>query len=74
MLDMRHNMDMTRLGALPEEVRLRLGKKYTEAWRLLTEEDGGRSIHAAYVEPADYFPEEIRRKMKVGEFAETDGN
>ncbi|MCR5835741.1 MAG: hypothetical protein K6G88_04480 [Lachnospiraceae bacterium] len=23
-----------------------------------------------YVEPADYFPEEIRRKHKLGEFAE----
>jgi len=25
-----------------------------------------------YVEPADYFPKEIRKKYKLGEFAETD--
>ena len=24
-----------------------------------------------YVEPADYFPKEIRKKYKLGEFAET---
>lgn len=24
----------------------------------------------AYVEPADYFPKSIRKKMKLGEFAE----
>lgn len=25
----------------------------------------------AYSEPADYFPKEVRKKLKIGEFAET---
>ena len=28
---------------------------------------------ARYIEPADYIPEEIRKKYKVGEYAEPDG-
>ena len=26
-----------------------------------------------YTEPTDYFPKEVRKKMKIGEFAETKG-
>ena len=26
-----------------------------------------------YVEPVDYFPEEVRKKYKLGEFAENNG-
>ena len=47
-LDMHHNMDMTRLGAMPDEVRQRLEKKYAEAWRLLTEQET-RIVPAASV-------------------------
>ena len=31
-----------------------------------------RKIKAAYIEPDDYFPEEIRNKYKLGEFAESE--
>ena len=31
-----------------------------------------RKIKAAYIEPNDYFPEEIRKEYKLGEFAESD--
>ena len=31
-----------------------------------------RKIKAAYIEPNDYFPEEIRKKYKLGEFAESE--
>ena len=27
-----------------------------------------------YVEPADYFPKELRKKYKLGEYAETQNN
>ena len=30
----------------------------------------GKTIKAVYIEPLDYFPIEIRRKYKLGEFAE----
>lgn len=29
-----------------------------------------KKIKVVYVEPADYIPEELRRKYKLGEFAE----
>ncbi|MEE3393614.1 MAG: hypothetical protein VZR23_08070 [Lachnospiraceae bacterium] len=31
-------------------------------------------INARYVEPAGYFPEEIRKEFKIGEYAEDDGD
>lgn len=34
----------------------------------------GKTIKAVYIEPLDYFPIEIRRKYKLGEFAETKEN
>ena len=48
-LDMRHNMDMTRLAGLPEADRQRLESKYRKAWLLLTDdsadtETGGISV------------------------------
>lgn len=30
----------------------------------------GKKIKVVYVEPADYIPEDLRRKYKLGEFAE----
>ena len=42
MLDMRHNMDMSRLAGLQEADRERLEKKYRDAWRLLTDENEGQ--------------------------------
>ena len=30
----------------------------------------GNEIKTAYIEPADYFPEEIRKKCKLGEYNE----
>lgn len=32
----------------------------------------GEYRELAYVEPADYFPEDIRKKCKIGEYAEDD--
>ena len=32
----------------------------------------GKEIKAAYIEPADYFPEEIRKEYKLGEFFESE--
>ena len=29
-----------------------------------------KKIECGYIEPEDYIPEEIRRKLKIGEFAE----
>ena len=33
-------------------------------------EQKAKTIKVVYAEPPDYFPEEIRRKYKLGEFAE----
>lgn len=33
-----------------------------------------KKIKAVYIEPADYFPKEIRKKYKLGEFAEPKNN
>ena len=33
-----------------------------------------KKIKVVYVEPADYFPEHIRRELKLGEFAEPKQN
>lgn len=33
-------------------------------------EKKGKTIKAVYAEPPEYFPEELRRKFKLGEFAE----
>ena len=31
-------------------------------------------IKVVYLEPADYFPKEIRKKYKLGEYADTDAS
>lgn len=33
-------------------------------------EKKGKTIKVVYAEPPEYFPEELRRKFKLGEFAE----
>ena len=33
-----------------------------------------KTRNIGYVEPADYFPKSIRKKAKIGEYAETNNN
>ncbi len=56
------------ITSMPEFIHNGTGKE-VRSFEIPLEEDA-EDIELTYVEPIDYFPEEIRKEFKLGEYAE----
>ncbi len=65
---MKKKEDSNRFGVMDDSEMVEELKEFLERSQILDEQ--AKTVEATYVEPANFFTEETRKKYKLGEYAE----